>query len=247
MAQNKVILITGASRGIGRAIALAFAESESTVIINYRSGREAAEETAEAVRRRGAQAVLSPFDVAQPEAVKAAFKDITDAFGRLDVLVNNAGITRDNIFPRLKESDWDEVLAVNLKGVFLCCQAAMRPMLKQRFGRIVTITSVVGFTGNAGQCNYAAAKAGIMGLTRSLARELISRNITVNAVAPGYIETEMTQALSEDARRALLEQIPAGRTGTPEEVASAVRFLASDEAGYITGQVLHVNGGMYMG
>ncbi len=247
MAHNKVILITGASRGIGRAIALAFAEPGSTVIVNYRSGREAAEETAEAVRRRGAQAVLSPFDVAQPEAVKAAFKDITDAFGRLDVLVNNAGITRDNIFPRLKESDWDEVLAVNLKGVFLCCQAAMRPMLKQRFGRIVTITSVVGFTGNAGQCNYAAAKAGIVGLTRSLAREVISRNITVNAVAPGYIETEMTQALSEDARRALLEQIPAGRTGTPEEVAAAVRFLASDEAGYITGQVLHVNGGMYMG
>lgn len=247
MAQDKVILITGASRGIGRAIALGFAEPGCTVIVNYRSGREAAEETAEAVRRRGAQAVLNPFDVAQSETVKAAFKDITDAFGRLDVLVNNAGITRDNIFPRLKESEWDEVLAVNLKGVFLCCQAAMRPMLKQRFGRIITITSVVGFTGNAGQCNYAAAKAGIMGLTRALAREVISRNITVNAVAPGYIETEMTQALSEDARRALLEQIPAGRTGTPEEVAAAVRFLASDEAGYITGQVLHVNGGMYMG
>lgn len=247
MAESKVVLITGASRGIGRAIALAFAEPGSTVIINFRSGREAAQETAQAVSQRGAQAVLSPFDVAQPEAVKAAFKDITDTFGRLDVLVNNAGITRDNIFPRLKESDWDEVLAVNLKGVFLCCQAAMRPMLKQRFGRIITITSVVGFTGNAGQCNYAAAKAGIMGLTRSLAREVISRNITVNAVAPGYIETEMTQALSEEARRSLLEQIPAGRTGTPEEVAAAVRFLASEEAGYITGQVLHVNGGMYMG
>ncbi|MEJ5366336.1 MAG: 3-oxoacyl-[acyl-carrier-protein] reductase [Desulfosoma sp.] len=247
MAQSKVVLITGASRGIGRAIALAFAEPGSAVIINYRSGRDAAEETAESVTQRGAQAVLRPFDVAQPEAVKAAFKDITDTFGRLDVLVNNAGITRDNIFPRLQESDWDDVLAVNLKGVFLCCQAAMRPMLKQRFGRIITITSVVGFTGNAGQCNYAAAKAGIMGLTRSLAREVISRNITVNAVAPGYIETEMTHGLSEEARRALLEQIPAGRTGTPEEVAAAVRFLASDEAGYITGQVLHVNGGMYMG
>jgi 3-oxoacyl-[acyl-carrier protein] reductase len=247
MAQNKVVLITGASRGIGRAIAMAFAEPGSAVIINYRSGSEAAKKTAEAVTQRGAQAVLCPFDVAQPEAVKAAFKDITDTFGRLDVLVNNAGITRDNIFPRLKESDWDDVVAVNLKGVFLCCQAAMRPMLKQRFGRIITITSVVGFTGNAGQCNYAAAKAGIMGLTRSLAREVISRNITVNAVAPGYIETEMTQSLSEEARRALLEQIPAGRTGTPEEVAAAVRFLASEEAGYITGQVLHVNGGMFMG
>lgn len=247
MAQTKVVLVTGASRGIGRAVALAFAEPGCAVIINYRSGREAAEKTAEAVEGRGAQAVLRPFDVAEPEAVKAAFKEIADTFGRLDVLVNNAGITRDNIFPRLKESDWDDVLAVNLKGVFLCCQAAMRPMLKQRFGRIITITSVVGFTGNAGQCNYAAAKAGIMGLTRSLAREVISRNITVNAVAPGYIETEMTQALTEEARRALLEQIPAGRTGTPEEVAAAVRFLASDEAGYITGQVLHVNGGMYMG
>ncbi len=247
MAQNKVVLITGASRGIGRAIAVGFAEPDAVVVINYRSGREAAEETAEAVTQRGARAVLSPFDVADPEAVKAAFKDVTDTFGRLDVLVNNAGITRDNIFPRLKESDWDDVLAVNLKGVFLCCQAAMRPMLKQRFGRIITITSVVGFTGNPGQCNYAAAKAGIMGLTRSLAREVISRNITVNAVAPGYIETEMTHALSEEARRALLEQIPAGRTGTPEEVAAAVRFLASAEAGYITGQVLHVNGGMYMG
>ncbi len=247
MAETRVVMVTGASRGIGRAVAVAFAEPGTTVVINFRSGREAAEETAGIVKERGAQAVLSPFDVAHAEAVKAAFKEITDSLGRLDVLVNNAGITRDNIFPRLKESDWDEVLAVNLKGVFLCCQAAMRPMLKQRYGRIINITSVVGFTGNAGQCNYAAAKAGILGLTRSLAREVISRNITVNAVAPGYIETEMTQALGDEARQALLAQIPAGRTGTPEEVAAAVRFLASDEAGYITGQVLHVNGGMFMG
>ncbi|ROQ90636.1 3-oxoacyl-[acyl-carrier-protein] reductase [Desulfosoma caldarium] len=247
MAQAKVVVVTGASRGIGRAVALAFAEPGTTVVVNYRSGREAAEETGRAITERGAQAVLSPFDVADPEAVKAAFKNLTDTLGRLDVLVNNAGITRDNIFPRLKESDWDEVLNVNLKGVFLCCQAAMRPMLKQRYGRIINITSVVGFTGNAGQCNYAAAKAGIVGLTRSLAREVVSRNITVNAVAPGYIETEMTQALGEEARQALLSQIPAGRTGSPEEVAAAVRFLASDAAGYITGQVLHVNGGMFMG
>lgn len=247
MAQARVVVVTGASRGIGRAVAVAFAEPGTTVVVNYRSGRDAAEETGRAIADRGAQAVLSPFDVADPEAVKKAFKDITDSLGRLDVLVNNAGITRDNIFPRLKESDWDEVLNVNLKGVFLCCQAAMRPMLKQRHGRIINITSVVGFTGNAGQCNYAAAKAGIVGLTRSLAREVISRNITVNAVAPGYIETEMTQALGEDARQALLAQIPAGRTGTPEEVAAAVHFLASDAACYITGQVLHVNGGMFMG
>lgn len=247
MAQTKVVLVTGASRGIGRAIAVSFAEPGTTVVVNYRSGRDAAEETARTVTERGAQAFLCPFDVSHPEEVKAAFKEITDAHGRLDVLVNNAAITRDNILPRLKESDWDEVMAVNLKGVFLCCQAAMRPMLKQRYGRIITVTSVVGFTGNAGQCNYAAAKAGIVGLTRSLAREVVSRNITVNAVAPGYIETEMTQSLSEDARHALLAQIPAGRTGTPEEVAAAVRFLASEEAGYITGQVLHVNGGMFMG
>ncbi|MEJ5347378.1 MAG: 3-oxoacyl-[acyl-carrier-protein] reductase [Desulfosoma sp.] len=247
MAETRVVMVTGASRGIGRAVAVAFAEPGTTVVVNYQSGREAAEETARIVKERGAQAVLSPFDVAHAEAVKAAFKEISDSWGRLDVLVNNAGITRDNILPRLKESDWDEVLAVNLRGVFLCCQAAMRPMLKQRYGRIINITSVVGFTGNAGQCNYAAAKAGILGLTRSLAREVISRNITVNAVAPGYIETEMTQALGDEARQALLAQIPAGRTGTPEEVAAAVRFLASDEAGYITGQVLHVNGGMFMG
>lgn len=247
MAQARVVVVTGASRGIGRAVAVAFAEPGTTVVVNYRSGRDAAEETGRAIADRGAQVILSPFDVADPEAVKRAFKDITDSLGRLDVLVNNAGITRDNIFPRLKESDWDEVLNVNLKGVFLCCQAAMRPMLKQRHGRIINITSVVGFTGNAGQCNYAAAKAGIVGLTRSLAREVISRNITVNAVAPGYIETEMTQALGEEARQALLAQIPAGRTGTPEEVAAAVHFLASDAAGYITGQVLHVNGGMFMG
>jgi 3-oxoacyl-[acyl-carrier protein] reductase len=247
MEQTKVVMVTGASRGIGRAVALAFAEPGTTVVVNYRSGKDAAQETAGAVEERGARAVLCPFDVADPEAVKSGFKEVVDSLGRLDVLVNNAGVTRDNVFPRLKEEDWDQVLDVNLKGIFLCCQAAVRPMLKQRYGRIINITSVVGFTGNPGQCNYAAAKAGIMGLTRSLARELISRNITVNAVAPGYIETEMTHALPEKAREALLTQIPAGRTGRPEEVAAAVRFLASEEAAYITGQVLHVNGGMYMG
>ncbi|SMC19622.1 3-oxoacyl-[acyl-carrier-protein] reductase [Desulfacinum hydrothermale DSM 13146] len=247
MEHNKVVLVTGASRGIGRAVALAFAEPETTVVVNYRSGQEAAQETARAVEKQGGKAVLCPFDVADPDAVKKAFKEVVDSLGRLDVLVNNAGMTRDNVFPRLKTEDWDLVLDVNLKGIFLCSQAAVRPMLKQRHGRIINITSVVGFTGNPGQCNYAAAKAGIMGLTRSLARELISRNITVNAVAPGYIETEMTHALPEKAREALVAQIPAGRTGRPEEVAAAVRFLASEQAAYITGQVLHVNGGMYMG
>jgi 3-oxoacyl-[acyl-carrier protein] reductase len=162
-------------------------------------------------------------------------------------LVNNAGITRDNLVALMKASEWDEVLDTNLKGLFLCSQAAVKPMMRQRFGRMVNVTSVVGVIGNAGQCNYAAAKAGIIGFTRSLARELISRNITVNAVAPGYIETEMTASMPEKAREALLSQIPAARVGTPEEVAAAVRFLVSDEAGYITGQVIHVNGGMFMG
>jgi 3-oxoacyl-[acyl-carrier protein] reductase len=244
---ERVVLVTGASRGIGRGIAEAFAEPGWHVVINFHSGRQAAEETAEAVAARGGEAHLKPFDIADPEAVKEAFKEVTDQLGRLDVLVNNAGITRDNVFPRMKLTEWDDVMNTNLRGAFLCCQAAVKPMMRQRFGRIVNITSVVGVTGNPGQANYSAAKAGLIGLTRSLAREFVSRNITVNAVAPGYIETEMTANLPEKAREALLGQIPAGRVGKPEEVGLAVRFLASEGAGYITGQVLHVNGGMHMG
>ncbi len=247
MSQSRVILVTGASRGIGRAIARALAEPGTTVVVNYHSGRDAARETAQQVEARGAAVHLLPFDVADEKAVKTAVKFITDTYKGLDVLVNNAGITRDNILARMKPGQWDDVLNTNLRGTFLCSQAVVKPMMRQRRGRIVNITSVVGVMGNAGQCNYAAAKAGIIGFTRSLAREIISRNITVNAVAPGYVETEMTATMPDKARQALLAQIPAGRAGTAEDIAAAVKFLASEEAGYITGQVLHVNGGMYMG
>jgi 3-oxoacyl-[acyl-carrier protein] reductase len=245
--QKRVVVVTGASRGIGRAIAVALAAPGAEIIVNYQAGADAAEETARAVRARGAGAHPVRFNVADGEEVRAAFKDIVSQHQRLDVLVNNAGITRDNLVAIMKPAEWDDVLNTNLKGVFLCSQAAVKPMMKQRYGRIVNLTSVVGMIGNAGQCNYAAAKAGILGFTKSLARELVSRNITVNAVAPGYIETDMTSGMPEKAREALLAQIPAGRPGTPEEIAAAVQFLVSDGAGYITGQVIHVNGGMFMG
>jgi 3-oxoacyl-[acyl-carrier protein] reductase len=245
--QKRVTVVTGASRGIGRAIAVALAAPGHDIIVNYQVNEGAAKETAAAVEACGAQAHLWRFNVADVQEVKDAFKAIVGQHQRLDVLVNNAGITRDNLVALMKPSEWDDVLDTNLKGLFLCSQAAVKPMMRQRFGRMVNVTSVVGVIGNAGQCNYAAAKAGIIGFTRSLARELISRNITVNAVAPGYIETEMTTSMPEKAREALLGQIPAARVGTPEEVAAAVRFLVSDEAGYVTGQVIHVNGGMFMG
>ncbi len=247
MSDNRVIVVTGASRGIGRAIAAALAEPGAEVVINYNSSPEAARETAAAVEARGAKAHLHRFNIADADEVKEAFKGIVKDLGRVDVLVNNAGITRDNLLAMMKPSEWDDVLDTNLKGVFLCSQAVTKPMMKQRYGRIVNITSVVGAMGNPGQTNYAAAKAGIIGFTRSLARELVSRGITVNAVAPGYIETEMTRKMPEKAREAVLAQIPAGRIGAPEEVAAAVKFLVSDQAAYITGQVLHVNGGMFMG
>ncbi|HAA03728.1 MAG TPA: beta-ketoacyl-ACP reductase [Syntrophobacteraceae bacterium] len=245
--QERVMVVTGASRGIGKAIAVALAAPGHKIIVNYQSNEAAAKETAAAVEARGAQAYLWRFNVADAQEVKDAFKEIVGQHQRLDVLVNNAGITRDNLVALMKPSEWDDVLDTNLKGLFLCSQAVVKPMMRQRYGRMVNVTSVVGVIGNAGQCNYAAAKAGIIGFTRSLARELISRNITVNAVAPGYVETEMTASMAEKAREALLAQIPAARVGTPQEVAAAVRFLVSDEAGYITGQVIHVNGGMFMG
>jgi 3-oxoacyl-[acyl-carrier protein] reductase len=244
--RGRVVVVTGASRGIGRAIALALASPGVEVVVNFQTGAAAARETADAVENRGARAHLCPFNVADGDEVKAAFKDVLARHGRVDILVNNAGITRDNLLAVMKPGEWDEVLNTNLKGAFHCCQAVVKPMIRQRYGRIVNVTSVVGLIGNPGQCNYAAAKAGIVGLTRSLARELVSRNITVNSVAPGYIETEMTSGMPEKAREALLTQIPAGRAGTPEEVAAAVQFLVSDAAAYITGQVIHVNGGMFM-
>jgi 3-oxoacyl-[acyl-carrier protein] reductase len=247
MSEKRVVVVTGASRGIGRAIAAALARPGHDIVVNYHSSPDAAKETAAAVSDRGGSAYLHGFNVSDPESVKEAFKRILNDHGRIDVLVNNAGITRDNLVALMKPTEWDEVLDTNLKGAFLCSQAVVRPMMRQRYGRIVNVTSVVGVIGNAGQCNYSAAKAGLLGLTRSLARELVSRNITVNAVAPGFIQTDMTLRLPEKTRESLLEQIPAGRYGAPEDVAAAVDFLASDAAGYITGQVIHVNGGMFMG
>lgn len=247
MTERRVIAITGASRGIGRAVAVMMAEPGRDIVINYQSGEAAAKETASLVAAKGGTPHLYPFSVADGDAVKEAFKEIAKALGRIDVLVNNAGIARDNLLATMKQSEWDDVMATNLKGVFLCSQAVVKTMMRQRYGRIVNLTSVVGVMGNPGQSNYCAAKAGIIGFTRSIAREIISRNITVNAVAPGFIETDMTAHIPEKGREELLTQIPAGRYGSPEDVAAAVKFLASDEAGYITGQVLHVNGGMFMG
>ncbi len=247
MSEQRVIVVTGASRGIGRGIAVEMASAQTHIVINYNSGAEAARQTAELVEGKGGKSTLMPFNVADPDAVKSAFKQILDAHGRIDVLVNNAGITKDNLLALMSPADWDDVMNTNLKGAFLCSQAVIKPMIRKRYGRFVNVTSVVAATGSAGQCNYSAAKAGIIGFTRSLAREIISRNITVNAVAPGFIETAMTLAIPKKSREALLEQIPAARYGTPEDVAAAVAFLASDAAGYITGQVIHVNGGMFMG
>jgi len=247
LSEQRVIVVTGASRGIGRSIAVEMAGPKNHIIVNYNSSPEAAKQTAALVVSRGAGSTLMQFSVADPAAVKAAFKQILDAHGRVDVLVNNAGIAKDNLLALMKPSEWDDVMDTNLKGAFLCSQAVIKAMMRRRYGRIINVTSVVGVIGNAGQCNYSAAKAGIIGLTRSLAREIISRNITVNAVAPGFIETDMTLAIPQKSREALLSQIPAARYGSPQDVAAAVAFLASDAAGYITGQVIHVNGGMFMG
>ena len=247
MGEKRVIVVTGASRGIGRAIAVELAGPNTHIIVNYNSSPEAAKQTAGLVESRGGTSTAMQFSVADPDAVKGAFKQVMDAHGRIDVLVNNAGIAKDNLLALMRPTEWDDVMDTNLKGAFLCSQAVIKPMMRQRYGRIVNVTSVVGVIGNAGQCNYSAAKAGIIGFTRSLAREIISRKITVNAVAPGFIETDMTLAIPKKSREALLAQIPAARYGTPEDVAAAVAFLASDGAGYITGQVIHINGGMFMG
>ncbi|MEW6659022.1 MAG: 3-oxoacyl-[acyl-carrier-protein] reductase [Thermodesulfobacteriota bacterium] len=243
---SRVALVTGAARGIGRAIALALAQPGLTLYLNDVVIGEEAEATRKEVEAKGAVGRLLQFNVADQAAVQQGIDQIVKESGRLDILVNNAGITRDNLVMRLKESEWDQVLEVNLKGAYNCIRAAAKPMLKQRGGRIINISSVVGVMGNAGQANYVASKAGLIGLTKSVARELASRNITVNAVAPGFIETEMTAALPEKVRAEMQAQIPLNRFGTPEEVAQAVVFLAGDAAAYMTGQVLHVNGGMLM-
>ena len=244
-AQGQVALVTGASRGIGRAIALALAAQKMTVIGTATTEPGAAAIGAALAAFPGSRGVV--LDVNDGAALAAAIDAIVKEHGGLHVLVNNAGITRDMLSMRMKDEDWDAVLDTNLKAVFRMSRAAIRPMMKQRYGRIVNITSVVGASGNAGQANYAAAKAGVAGMTRSLARELGSRGITVNCVAPGFIETDMTKALTQSQTAALLAQIPLGRLGQPGEVAEAVAFLASPRAGYITGTELHVNGGMLMG
>jgi 3-oxoacyl-[acyl-carrier protein] reductase len=243
---GQVAVVTGGSRGIGRAIAQRLAALQAHVIINYLANERAAEETRTSIEAVGGQVTLRRFDVADAQGTEQAFNSMLDEHGRLDILVNNAGVTRDTLVLRMKEEDWQQVLQINLSGMYHCSKAALRSMIRQRSGRIVNITSVIGMIGNAGQANYAAAKAGAIGLTKSLAREVASRGITVNAVAPGFIETDMTQGLSAEAKGELLRQIPLGRWGTPQDVAHCVGFLVSLRASYITGQVIQVNGGLSM-
>jgi 3-oxoacyl-[acyl-carrier protein] reductase len=244
--QGRIALVTGASQGIGRACALELAKTGATVALAARNEAKLAEVAAE-ITAAGGQAAAFALDVASEESIKNGAKAILDRYGKVEILVNNAGITRDGLMMRMKRADWDDVLGTNLTGAFLLTQALLPAMLRNRWGRIVNITSVVGRTGQAGQVNYAASKAGLIGFTRSLAREVASRNVTVNAVAPGYIETPMTAVLDEKQRAVMMVQIPLGRAGTDTEIAQSVAFLASDAAAYITGHVLDVNGGMFMG
>ncbi|MGN8781675.1 3-oxoacyl-[acyl-carrier-protein] reductase [Acidaminococcus fermentans] len=243
---GKVALVTGGSRGIGRAIALKLAENGADVAINYAGNTAAAEEVKAAIEQMGRKALLIQCSVADTDGVQVMVNQVVKELGRLDILVNNAGITRDGLLMRMKEADWDDVMNTNLKGVYNCSKAVMRTMMKQKSGRIVNMASVVGEMGNAGQANYAAAKAGVIGFTKSLAKEVASRGITVNAIAPGFIATDMTRVLSDDQKAEMARTIPLGRAGQPEDVANAVLFLASEGAAYITGQVLNVDGGMVM-
>ncbi len=244
--ERQVVVVTGASRGIGRAVAVRFAQDGAAVIVNYKGSESAAQETARAVTEAGGEATLVQGDVSNRDDAERLIETAIQQYGRIDVLVNNAGITRDQLLMRMTDDDWDAVLDTNLKGAFHTTRAALRPMLRKRSGRIINISSVVGLIGNAGQGNYAAAKAGLIGFTKSIAREVASRSITVNAIAPGYIATEMTDAIPENMRGKILEQVPMGRLGTPEDVAAVVAFVASPAAAYMTGTVLHVDGGMVM-
>jgi 3-oxoacyl-[acyl-carrier protein] reductase len=243
---ESVAIVTGGGRGIGRAIALELAAAGIKVVVNYAGRSEKAEETVSLIRQSGGESIAVQADVSQAAEVDRLIQTTLEHFGKVDILINNAGITRDGLLLRMKEADWDAVLATNLKGVFLCTKAVSKGMLKQRSGVIVNISSVVGISGNAGQANYAAAKAGIIGLSKSTAKEFASRGIRVNVVAPGYICTDMTETLPEGVQNEILQGIPLGRLGKPEDIAKVVRFLVSPEAAYITGQTLCVDGGMEM-
>ena len=244
--KGQIALITGGSRGIGRSIVSALGRLGAEVLINYRENKAAAEETLHGILAEGGAGQLCPFDVAQENQVDEAVKKIVDRHKKIEILVNNAGVTSDNLLVRVSAEDWDQVIGTNLRGTFHCTKAVCRKMIRERYGRIVNLTSVVGQMGNAGQSVYAASKAGIVGFTRAMARELASRGITVNAVAPGFIDTEMTARLSPKARQGCLDSIPLGRFGTCDDVAEAICFLAGPGAGYITGQVISVNGGLYV-
>ncbi len=242
---NRTAFVTGANRGIGRACALALASAGARVILAARQ-REKLEEVASEIRAQAGLAFVAEIDMSSADSIRSAITTAAKEFGHIEILVNNAGVTRDGLAVRMKKDDWDTVIATNLSGAFLATQQVLLSMMRERWGRIVNISSVVGESGNAGQANYAASKAGLIGLTKSLAQEMASRNITVNAVAPGFVDTDMTAGLPAEYKESLLGRIPLKRLGTPEDVAAAVRFLASEEAGYITGHVLNVNGGMYM-
>jgi 3-oxoacyl-[acyl-carrier protein] reductase len=244
---ERVAIVTGGGRGIGRAIALKLAEVGATVVINDVGDSAPAEGVAEEIKKIGRESLVILADVSQSTEVASLVDNTVGKYGKVDILINNAGITRDQLIMRMSDEDWDKVLGINLKGVFVCSKAVLRPMMRQRWGRIISISSIVGLIGNAGQANYASAKAGIIGLTRTIAKEVASRGITANAIAPGFIDTAMTQQLPEERRQELMNQVPLGFLGTPRDVAEAVAFLASEEARYITGQVITVDGGISLG
>lgn len=246
MLKGKSALVTGASRGIGRAIALELAQQGANVAVNYAGSEAKAQAVVDEIEKLGVKAFKIQADVANESNVKDMMKQVITEFGSLDILVNNAGITRDNLLMRMKEEEFDQVINTNLKGVFVCTKAVTRQMMKQKSGKIINVSSIVGVSGNPGQANYVAAKAGVIGLTKSTAKELASRNIFVNAVAPGFIATDMTDELTEEQREGMLSMIPLGKLGQPEDVARVVRFLASDDSNYITGQTIHIDGGMVM-
>ncbi|WP_053956968.1 3-oxoacyl-[acyl-carrier-protein] reductase [Inediibacterium massiliense] len=244
--EGKTAIVTGGSRGIGKAIALTLANLGANIVVNYTSNPKRAEEVVAEIKNMGREAIAIKADVSNSEEVANFIKEVEEQFDSIDILINNAGVTKDNLLMRMKEEDWDQVININLKGTYNCTKAVTKKMMKQRSGKIVNIASVVGVTGNAGQANYAASKAGVIGFTKSIAKELGSRGINVNAVAPGFIQTDMTEVLSDEVKKQIMEQIPMKELGKPEDVANAVAFLCMDEAKYITGQVIHIDGGMAM-